>query len=216
MLVILFSYLLGSIPFSLIVGKLFFKKDIRNYGSGNLGATNVGRVINKKVGVLVLLLDVAKAVLAVLISYFAVRGQYDDITPFIYLSGIMAIIGHCYPIFASFKGGKAVACTYGFLLITNIYIFLIALVVFALTLAIKKIVSLSSLTSFIAASLVAFFPIFHHSPLLNIELNYFYPVVLLLITSFVFYRHRSNIKRIIAGKEQKMNFFKKKEPINKE
>lgn len=107
------AYLLGSIPFALVVGKLFFQADIRNHGSGNLGATNSVRILGKKAGLMVLSGDVSKGALAASLPILF----HLDIEP-LYV-GFVAVIGHCFPIFAGFKGGKAVATTFGVLLFVN-------------------------------------------------------------------------------------------------
>ena len=98
------GYLLGSIPFALVVGKVFYKKDIRNYGSGNLGGSNAGRVLGKKAGLSVMTLDILKVTLAIFIASFFQNREVSMV-----VAGVAAAIGHCFPIFAKFKGGKAVA-----------------------------------------------------------------------------------------------------------
>ena len=110
------GYLLGSIPFALVIGKVFYKTDVRNFGSGNLGGTNAGRVLGKKAGISVILCDVFKVVLAV-----AIVAQFDREASI--WAGLAAAIGHCYPVFAGFHGGKAVATMFGFLLSTSIFTF---------------------------------------------------------------------------------------------
>lgn len=204
---ILLGYLIGSIPFSLIIGKCFFKKDIREEGSKNLGASNAGRVLGKKIGALIIVLDQLKAAIAVLIMYFIVKNM--GFSPIhLYITGIASLIGHCYPIFASFRGGKAVDCVFGFLLIINIYLYIIALLIFLLTIKLTKIISLSSLTSFTAISFISFIPFFHYSPFLNYSLNSLFPYVIVLMTLFVIYRHTPNIKRMINKKETKITWLK--------
>lgn len=204
---ILLGYLLGSIPSSLIIGKVLYNKDIRKEGSGNLGATNAGRVLGMKPGVVVLILDQLKAMLAVLIMYFIVRNL--GFSPVhLYITAAAALIGHCYPIFASFKGGKAVDCFYGFLFISNVYLYLIAFLVFIIVLKFSKIISLSSLTSVVVISLVSFIPFFHHSPILNYDFNYWYPVTLVLMALFILYRHTPNIKKLINKNESTIDWLK--------
>ena len=142
LLTIVFSYLMGSIPFSLIIGKIFFKKDVREYGSGNLGGTNTGRVLGKAAGFTVMVLDQLKAVITiVLVTYLFKNTNPELVNTAIYLSSLFIIIGHCYPIFAKFKGGKAVAATFGILFITNIYIYLITLLIYVVLLKLTKFVS---------------------------------------------------------------------------
>ena len=148
------GYLAGSIPFGLIVGKLFYKIDVRKYGSGNLGATNVARNLGTKPGLLVLFLDLIKAGLPAMIMYFiaaaSITNNPDPLinSQSVYLSivycatGVFACLGHCNPIFAGFKGGKAVASIAGFVLFMNWRITLLAFFVFLLVALTTKIISL--------------------------------------------------------------------------
>ncbi len=131
------GYLLGSIPFALVIGKVFYKTDVRNYGSGNLGGTNAGRVLGAKAGAAVIACDILKVVIAIAFSAL--------ISPSVSIwTGLAAAIGHCYPIFAHFKGGKAVATMFGFLLATSIFTFhnawdlIVPLVVFLILLVLFK------------------------------------------------------------------------------
>ena len=109
-LIAVMGYLLGSIPFALVIGKVFYQTDIRNYGSKNLGGGNAGRVLGKKAGLAVMTLDILKVTLAVFIAYCLQGGEAAMV-----LAGLAAATGHCFPLFAHFKGGKAVATMYGFL-----------------------------------------------------------------------------------------------------
>ena len=104
------GYLIGSIPFALVVGKIFFNKDVRNYGSGNLGGSNAGRVLGKKAGLSVMALDLLKVTFAIFLASFLKNREIVMMA-----AGVAAAVGHCFPIFAKFKGGKAVATMYGFL-----------------------------------------------------------------------------------------------------
>ena len=110
-LILILAYLFGSIPWALVIGKVFYKTDIRNHGSGNLGGSNAGRVLGKKAGVAVIALDALKALLSVVLAKF--MNMSDTICV---LAGLMCCVGHCFPIFANFKGGKAVATTVGFVI----------------------------------------------------------------------------------------------------
>ena len=107
---ILIGYFLGSIPFALVIGKVFYKKDIRNYGSGNLGGGNAGRVLGKKAGLAVMTMDILKVTFAIFLISLLTENENVMI-----LAGLAAAAGHCFPVFAKFKGGKAVATMYGFL-----------------------------------------------------------------------------------------------------
>ena len=208
-LTILMSYILGSIPTALIIGKVFFKKDVRQYGSGNLGGSNTGRVLGKKVGLLVMILDQLKAVIAILLTKLIISNTNPELLNLsIYLSGIFVIIGHCYTCFAKFKGGKAVASMFGILFITNIYIYLICLALYGIMLKLCKLVSLSSIIIFFVATLLSLIPIFRESPLLNINFDLYYCLFLFLCACFVVYRHKSNIKRLQAGTENKITWMK--------
>lgn len=208
-LTILISYILGSIPNALIIGKVFFKKDIRQYGSGNLGGSNTGRVLGKKIGFLVMVLDILKAAVAVTITKLIISKTNPNLLNLsIYLSSAFALIGHCYTCFANFKGGKAVASSFGVLLITNIYLFLICLALYAVMLKLCKLVSLSSIIIFFISAALTFIPFFRYSPLLSVQLDLFYTLTLFIIACFVVYRHRSNIKRLKAGTENKITWMK--------
>jgi glycerol-3-phosphate acyltransferase PlsY len=176
------SYLLGSIPFSLIIGKLFFKKDVREYGSKNLGGTNAGRVLGKKVGLAVIALDHVKAILGIIITKLLIsqfNPELMNIT--LCLSAIAIVLGHCYPIFSHFKGGKAVACTYGILFASNIYVYLLAGLSFLIILKLTKYVSLSSVCSSFLAGLLFLIPFFQCSPFLSINLKYYWPLTIIII-----------------------------------
>ena len=208
-LTILMSYILGSIPFALVIGKVFFKKDIRQYGSGNLGGSNTGRVLGKKIGLLVMILDLLKAVIAITLTKIIISQTNPNLVNLsIYLSSAFVLLGHCYTCFANFKGGKAVASTFGILLITNIYIFLICITLYVIFLKICKLVSLSSIIIFFIAAILTLIPFFRESPLLNINFDLYYSLTLFLIACFVVYRHRSNITRLKAGTENKITWMK--------
>lgn len=194
-LLIIMSYLYGSIPFALVIGKLFFHKDVRNYGSHNLGGTNAGRVLGKPAGLAVILLDATKCIVSMALTKLAIAhfGLYVDLY---YFSGLACIVGHCYPIFVGFKGGKGVSSAIAYALMTNIYAFLIALVTFLIVLKISKYVSLSSILGCIAVVIAA--PFLGY-PTVGIICN-------ILIASLVIYRHHGNIKRIINGTERKIHW----------
>lgn len=191
------GYIAGSIPFALVIGRLFYKTDVRNFGSGNLGGTNAGRVLGKKAGISVILCDVLKVVAAVGIT--SIYNREASIW-----AGLAAAIGHCYPLFAHFKGGKAVATMFGFLLATSIFTFangwyvLIPFIFFVMTLYISKMVSLSSMVAALVSSLYISIMQYHSS--IEIVLASW------LLTILVFYRHKSNIKKIQNGTENKISW----------
>lgn len=130
-LLILLGYLYGSIPFALVIGKVFYNTDVRESGSGNLGGTNAGRVLGKKAGISVIVLDALKAVIIFyLSSYLSLKFNLNpDIK---YIAGLACIFGHCYPIFAEFRGGKAVSTSLGYFYVLNHYMQLLLLLYFYL------------------------------------------------------------------------------------
>jgi acyl phosphate:glycerol-3-phosphate acyltransferase len=185
---LLASYLIGSIPTALIVGKLFFGVDIRELGSKNPGATNTLRVLGKKWAVIVLLIDLAKGSLAAYLPiYFQINAE-----PLYF--GLLAVVGHCFPIFAGFRGGKAIATTAGALLITNIPLLAIAYVSFFLVIFFTKYVFFGSIS--VGLSLLAYSLI---SPNLEFEL------IFIGFSLFLLFLHRSNIRNFILGIEPKIN-----------
>ena len=188
-LVILISYLLGSIPFGLILTKIFLKKDIREIGSGNIGATNVLRTGNKTIGYLTLVLDVLKAIIPVIYIKF----QFPEL---VYVSSLSVFIGHVFPVWLKFIGGKGVATYVGILFSIN-YIFG-ALFVFS-WLIIFFISKYSSLGSILSTLLIPIF-IFLNS---SYENQYFFIIMFVLI----FYTHRENVKRLINKEESKTKIY---------
>ena len=186
-LVILYSYLLGSIPFGLIYAKIAGLGDVRNIGSGNIGATNVLRTGNKQVAAYTLLSDIAKGSIAVLITnkFF---NEYS------LLSLLIVYLGHIFPVWLKFKGGKGVATFIGGILITNYILGLVFLITWGVTAKVFKISSLSAIIAFIVTLVVTF--IFYD---FNLTLLMFF------FTVFSIYTHRDNIKRIISGDESKIN-----------
>ena len=179
----LVSYLFGSIPFGYLFTKILLKKDIRNVGSGNIGATNVLRTGNKSLGYLTLVLDIAKAVVPVIF----IKLNYPDL---VYISALCAFLGHLFPIWLKFKGGKGVATLVGILLSINIYYAIVFGTVWILTFLISKYSSLSSLFASISI------PIY----LLIIDKgNIIFFIIMFVL---IFYTHRENIKRLINKEER--------------
>ena len=186
-LTLILSYLIGSISFALVIGKIFYKKDIRDYGSGNLGATNAYRVLGIKAGVIVAIADILKGTFACLLPL--ILGS--TVNPIV--CGLLAILGHIFSVFASFKGGKAVATATGvFLFLTPLGVF-VGFVVFVLTLLFSKYVSLSSMLASIA--LIIYSLIFEDKVMIALSL---------LISLSIIILHRQNIKRIVNGTENKI------------
>ena len=138
-ILLLIAYLIGSIPSALWVGKLFYKTDIREHGSGNLGGTNTFRVLGKTAGLTVTILDILKGTAAALLPLLPI---FDSVTVHPLIPGILAVVGHMYPVFAHFKGGKAVATSGGVLLAYEWPVFIIVLVTFFIALKVTKMVSL--------------------------------------------------------------------------
>ncbi|MRH42596.1 glycerol-3-phosphate 1-O-acyltransferase PlsY [Aquibacillus halophilus] len=189
-LLVIIAYLLGSIPFALIVGKVGYKTDIREHGSGNLGGTNTFRVLGIKAGLIVTIADILKGTLATQLPFLF---GMNDINPLII--GIFAVVGHMYPLFAKFKGGKAVATSGGIILGVSPLLFAIILATFFLMLYLTKYVSLSSMVTGVVTVIGA---------LLLQETGLV--IVGVILTAFVFYRHRENIKRIINKTEPKIKW----------
>lgn len=192
----LVGYLLGSIPFALVIGKVFFNTDIRQHGSGNLGGTNAGRTLGSKAGMAVIILDVLKAAIAMVIAYFI------DTNSMIY-AGFFATLGHCFPLFANFKGGKAVSTAFGFLLAISILItkqplmhFLIPLIIMVSVLYLFKMVSLASMISLVCASIIIGLT----------QDNMVVTLAITVITIIVIARHHQNISRILKGTERKITW----------
>ena len=195
------AYILGSIPTSYIMGKLIKGIDIRDFGSGNVGATNALRILGTKVGIFTLIIDIGKGFLAVNFARFIIPEPTDLI---IILTGLFAIIGHIFTIFLKFKGGKGVATSAGvFIALVPIPIAL-ALFIFVLTVWVSRFVSLGSI--------LAALTLFVSELVINIR-NSFAELEILIFTFiialFIIVRHKANIQRLIKGNENKINFKKK-------
>lgn len=196
-LAILIGYVLGSIPFALVIGKVFYKTDIRNFGSKNLGGGNAGRVLGKKAGLSVMTLDILKVAVAIFLASFL---ECADIT--MVIAGLFAAIGHCFPMFAGFKGGKAVATMYGFLFSMALFgaydlrIFVLPLIVFMIVLYLSKIISLSSMCS--ALFITVYIGLTDDSIVMLGALSIF--------TILIIWRHQKNIKKMMHGEENKITW----------
>lgn len=188
--ILIMAYIIGSIPFALIVGKAVGGVDVRNYGSGNLGGTNAFRVLGWKVGIPVIVADILKGILATYLG-LALGGETIGI-----LAGVAAAIGHCYPLFAGFKGGKGVAVGAGIFIVLAPKVLLLAAIAFILTLAMSKYVSLSSIIGALTVGVLT----------LVYEKSLFLTILSWLLVVFVIYRHRANIKRILNGTENKVGY----------
>jgi len=193
------AYLLGSIPFGLLVGSVFGGRDVRKSGSGNIGATNVSRVAGPVAGILTLLLDGAKGSVAVL----AAGRLTEDSAVWMIVAGILALLGHCYPLWLHFKGGKGVATAAGVFLVLCPLALFSALAVFILVVAFWRFVSLGSLAAAAAIPLLMYFlwaP--HHAPPLVVTFGS------LGISALVMYKHDANMQRLVEGTEAKFSFRK--------
>ncbi|RFU60555.1 glycerol-3-phosphate 1-O-acyltransferase PlsY [Peribacillus glennii] len=188
---ILLAYLIGSIPSGLIIGKVFYKTDIREHGSKNLGGTNTFRTLGVKAGLIVTIMDILKGTLATKLP------DILDADIHLLIAGVVAVIGHMYPIFAGFRGGKAVATSGGILLAYEPLLFLLLVLAFFLSLYLTKYVSLSSMIVAVIALVYTLITDITDIPLL---------IVLTVLAVFIFYRHRANIKRIIDKTEPKIKW----------
>jgi glycerol-3-phosphate acyltransferase PlsY len=207
---ILLGYLLGSIPNALLIGKIFYRTDIRNFGSKNLGGTNAGRVLGKKAGLLVMSLDVAKTVVFFLINLLILQNVFNinDNNVYLVLGGLATVVGHCYPIFAQFKGGKAVSTAAGFIIASNYLLAIVGFVSFFIVLKISKMVSASSLLASLSVVLFSFIGITGSAMLFGLSYNLLYNLVLVIIVGLIWYRHRENIKRLLTKSERKITWLK--------
>ena len=208
-LFLIVAYLLGSFPSAVWVGKTFYNKDVREFGSGNAGATNTFRVLGKKAGIPVLLMDIFKGWFSVNLIYFV----SDSCNPFsddvsssqfeVQLAfGIAAVIGHLFPIYTGFRGGKGIATLLGLLIGLSYPAALAAIVVFVLVFVISKYVSLGSILASSAFPIVVFFLI--NEPNSSLKIFSVFVPILTLIT------HQKNIERLIRGEENKVTFDKNK------
>jgi glycerol-3-phosphate acyltransferase PlsY len=215
-IIVILSYLVGSIPTSIIVSKAVKGIDIRQHGSGNAGGTNVMRVLGWRHGVFVIILDALKGVLAVVVVArlhygglpFANVSPFDDFTLVQIIAGISAVIGHIWTVFAGFKGGKGIATALGMLLMIVTIDMLIALGIFLIVVTISRYVSLGSIVAAISVPTAMIFRenILHDSITGYSTLLPFVIAVALL----VIYTHRKNVVRILNGTENKLSFKKNK------
>ena len=200
-IVAIIAYLLGSISFSVIISKKMAGFDVREKGSGNAGSTNVLRTVGKKAAVLTLICDCLKGVLAILIAYIAGNIVKDiDKSFLVQLTGIFVVIGHTFPVFFKFKGGKGVATSLGVLLMVNWQIGLICLVFALVLMALTRFVSLGSVAAAVLFPVLTVF----------IRTNYLVPgnyiIFGIILAVLVIFNHRENVKRLLEGKENKLSF----------
>jgi glycerol-3-phosphate acyltransferase PlsY len=201
-LLIILSYFIGSIPTAVWVSRHFFGVDIRDYGSGNAGATNTYRVLGSKWGTLVMIVDVLKGVLAtslyILIPYY-MTDEWDR-TNFMVGLGLAAVLGHIFPIFASFKGGKGVATLFGMVIAIQPIVAVLCMGVFLLVLYLTRFVSLSSILASVAFAIFILFIYNEKEPL--------YRVFSISVALMVILTHQKNINRLLKGTESKVPILK--------
>lgn len=204
-LFILLAYLTGAMPSAVWVGKIFYKIDVREFGSGNAGATNTFRVLGKKAGIPVLLMDIFKGWLAVnylsLLSELpaSVENQFEIQLAF----GIAAVIGHLFPVYTGFRGGKGIATLLGLLLGLNLIAAIASIIVFIIVFLIGRYISLSSILASVAFPVIVFFILDQEDLNSSLELFSVFVPILTLIT------HQKNIERLVRGEEKKIRFDKK-------
>lgn len=207
-IVAILAYLIGSINFSVIISKKIAGFDVREKGSGNAGSTNVLRAVGTKAAVITLLCDILKGVVAVIVAVIAgnIVGDIDKAL-LVQLAGIFVILGHTFPIFFEFKGGKGVATALGVLLTTNWQIGLICLVFALVIMALTKMVSVGSIGAAILFPILTLF-MGQHFIVEATGMKYF--IFSLIVVAIVIFNHRENIKRIMNGTENKLSFGGKK------
>ena len=211
LVVAIITYLLGSISFSVIISKKMAGFDVSEKGSGNAGSTNVLRTVGKKAAIITLICDVLKGVISILIAIL-VGKMFNNLNRelLVQIAGIAVVLGHTFPIFFGFKGGKGVATSLGVLLMSNWQIGLICLV-FALVLIITtKMVSLGSCGAAVLFPVLTLFINDHYTILTDGKSGRVYLVYSILLALIVLYNHRSNIKRILDGTENKIDLSKTK------
>ena len=206
------AYLIGSINFSILISKKVAGFDLREKGSGNAGTTNVLRTVGKGAAAITLILDILKGVVAIYVAILygkiitGITGSPIDASMLVQVAGIFVILGHTYPIYFGFKGGKGVATSLGILITTNYQIGLICLVFALILIALTKMVSVGSLA---AAILFPVLTLFLGKENFIVPGNYF--IYSIIIAAIVIFNHRANIKRLINGNENKLSFKKKEE-----
>ena len=201
-LLILLAYLIGSIPTALIISKKFFGIDIRDYGSGNMGATNAFRVMGPKFGTIIMILDILKGMMAVGLFYFLPYYLTNELerTNFMMGLGLSAVIGHIFPVFANFKGGKGVATLLGMLIAVQPVVACCCVAVFVLVLYLTRYVSLSSILGAIMLPVSVLWIWNEH------ELSY--RIFALIVAFIVIITHQKNIGRLLRGSESRIPILK--------
>ena len=201
-IVTIIAYLIGSVNFSVLISKKMAGFDVRDKGSGNGGTTNVLRTVGKKAAALTLIADILKGIVAVLIAWGIGNAMKENVNRaiLVQLAGFAVVVGHTFPVFFGFRGGKGIATSLGILLLLNWQIGLICLIFAIALMTVTRMVSLGSIA---AAILFPILTIFIHEHYL-VAGNYI--VFGIVMASFVIYNHRANIKRIVEGNENKLQF----------
>ena len=204
--VLLTAYLLGSIPTAVWVGHYFKGIDIREHGSQNAGATNTFRVLGKRFGWMVLLTDVVKGTTAACLPYFlaqsAFSGYKDEFLILQLVGGFSAVVGHVFPVFAGFRGGKGVATSLGIVIGINPYAAIMCLIIFLTVFLSSRYVSLGAITASLCFPFISYFMINEDARIMII--------FTIVLGALVILAHRKNIDRLLKGQENKMNLFSKK------
>jgi glycerol-3-phosphate acyltransferase PlsY len=203
------AYCIGSINFSVIISKKVAGFDVREKGSGNAGSTNMLRSVGKGAALLTLICDVLKGVVAIVISII-IGNLVEDSNKelLLQIAGVAVVLGHTFPIFFGFKGGKGVATSLGILLMSNWQIGLICLVFALVLMALTRIVSLGSCAAAVLFPVLTLFINEHYTVLTGEKSGNVYFIYSLILASIVLYNHRSNIKRLLNGTENKLSFKK--------
>ena len=200
------AYLIGSISFSVIISKKMAGFDVREKGSGNAGATNMLRSVGKKAAILTLLGDALKGVVAILFAIIVgAIAKSADKSLLVQIAGILVVVGHTFPVFFGFKGGKGVATSLGVLLMTNWKIGLICLVFALVLMAVTRMVSLGSIGAAVLFPVLVLF--IHTNFTISEGSSYF--IYSIILAALVIFNHRANIQRILNGTENKLSFKKK-------
>ncbi len=197
----LLAYLFGSIPSAVWVGQAFFGIDIRDYGSGNAGATNTFRVLGKKWGVLVMLMDLVKGYTAATLPWIMVSMNvipYDDVILYQLLCGMFSVVGHVFPVFSQFRGGKGIATLFGMVLAIHPIVALLCLLIFLVVLLTSRFVSLGSMIGTLCFPILLLLPRFNPEEPALIVFGF-------LMFGVVIFTHQKNIRRLLKGQESKAN-----------
>lgn len=206
---LILAYFCGSIPTAVWIGRAFYGVDVREYGSGNAGATNTFRVLGKKAGIPVMLLDILKGFTATNMALFIgapITGPHSNYISYQMALGIAAVMGHLFPVFAGFRGGKGIATLFGMILAVNLPAALLCVIVFVIVLLATRYVSLSSITGGFTYLIGVTF--FYNKYTTNLVVIFGMCICVLILVT-----HQKNIERLLKGKESRVKLFKKKDNL---